>query len=432
MFVQIFQKSKLVHFIFKFCKGKILTVRKKKFEKIMNTQQNLHPPSPIELGMGRRARTARIRKSPRRSANISQERLILDQEGKSKSCTFDIPTPPNTAPILSPRAHKVLTEKEQFFADIDKYLEDQLSKEPSDADKLHVYKKCFDYLCNDFVLIRPLLERIKKEYDRVGNSLIERKRQIITDNELSFAAEDSYSLTVTQLRNAKNKEFKEIKEEIDKKLDALTELRLQRSSYLKTLEQLEAKNKLLNDQLNTEKAKILDMTIQNENLKSEAKITKSEIKEHKKTILALQQDLDKASTGVNQLTNSKNEILHKIDTITNYKQQLTEEVNQLKKQKDDNENFLLEKSRKVNDMEKERVNNTEKLRSITERNAQNETKMRSMLNDLGIIGDEKTPLPDLYIRLIKRNRKAIQEEPTPQTDEENIESSEEKVNEKQN
>ena len=391
----------------------------------MSFQQNLHPPSPIEIGMGRRARTARIRKSPRRSANISQERLILNETGKSKSLTFDIPIPPSTAPIQSPRAHKVLTEKEQFFADIDKYLEDQLNQEPSDADKLHVYKKCFDFLCSDFVLIRPLLVRIKKEYDRVANGLIERKRQILTDHELSFASEDSYSLTVTQLRNAKNKEFREIKEQIDKKLDALTELRLQRSSYMKTLEQLQEKNRLLNDQLNTEKAKILDITIQNENLKSEAKITKSEIKEHKKTILALQVDLDKASTGVNQLTNSKNDVTNKIQSISNYKQQLIEEVTKLKQQKEENENILLEKTRKVNDMEKERVNNTEKLRSITERNAQNETKIRSMLNDIGIIGDEKTPLPELYIRLIKRNRKAIQEEPPPPPVEENKETPDE-------
>ena len=381
----------------------------------MSLSHALHPPSPVEVAIGGRAHTARIRhKSPKKTMN-PKESPINDDSSKHQSITIELPTPPKTAPIQSPRIHKILSEKDQFFSNIDKYLEEQLKEEPSDADKLHVYKKCFDYLCKDFVLIRPLLERIKKEYDNYANNLIERKRQIVTDSELSFAAEDSYSVIVTQLRNAKNKEFKIMKDEAEKKLDALTELRLQRSSLIKSFEQLTEKNNLLNEQLNMEKSKILEMTVQNENLKAEAKITKMERKEHKKTILSLEETLDKASTGVKSLVENKTNITQKIDTISQYKQQISDEVEQLRRMKEENENLLIEKTRKVADLERERTNNTEKLRSITQRNAQNETKMRAMLNEIGIMGEDQTPINELYVRLVKRNRRqSIEEMHTPE------------------
>ena len=363
-------------------------------------------PTPLmRAGSERRGSPNRTKKSPRFDIKSKTEEKIrkIEIPEETNEIEIKIPEPPKTAPASSPRAKRPLTEKELFFKDINKFLADQFTVETSDSDKIHVYKKCFDFLCTEFALCRPLLERIKKEYDTVAKELLERKREIVIDSELSFAAEDSYSNIVTEMRNVKNKEFKVMKEEADKKLDIMTELRLHRSSLLKTIEQLENKRIELKEKLKNERDMIGDIIIKNNNLKQEARVSKMEAENHIKTLNDLLGDLDKASIGAEQLQESKDKLVVDLKDLNEKKKNLIEEISLLKKEQEENSNRLKEDIRTIDNLEKERANNTEKLRSVTERNAQNETKMREMLKEIEIENEEAL-LENLFKQLLDKSR----------------------------
>lgn len=357
------------------------------------------PPRPVEIGMGPRSRTARSsRKSlsspPESPREIIQdqnkaktENIILSETAKSEGIHVHLPEPPAAEESIRPRR---FSARQQFLNDIDGYLSRELSKASSDADRIYVYKRAFDFLESEFQLCRPLLDRIKKQYDETSAALLARKRELVADSSTIADAEDSYADFVTQMRKARNQEFKEMQIESEHLLDELTELRLQRSSLMKDLDKLKSQNAELTTLEKSQLENIADYNAKLQILQDDIKITERDTTEVRKNLISLEEKLEKTNTSTKDLENTHNQLLQKIEAMKQKKLEAEQRLSVAQSQLSESEKKLIEVDRNITSLERDKSNNIQKLQSMTERQNKVEDKMRSMLADIGIKDDNKT------------------------------------------
>jgi chromosome segregation ATPase len=336
---------------------------------------------------------------------------------------FEPSAPPNSARSSNPRtnrradmrrypqsAHtpKRSLEPDQnstFLAQIDTFLSRELAAAHSDSDRIYVYQRAFDLLAQEFQLCRPLLERIKQQYDEMGRSLLIRKRVTMTDASSVSAAEDSLSEQVNRMRRARIQEFSKRRQETEALLDEMTALRVQRSELQQQVGQLDQKKEELKmvEQANSEKMTQVNNRVHE--LLDEIKQMEHEIGETKKEIAGLDDKIEKTMVSSNDLIQSEEQLTRELTELQADEARLKEK---LKATNDANLDVDLQFQKLQKDIRSLTHQNSEaqeKLRSIQERRTATEQKIREMLKPYE--SDPNIPLTALIKKLLMRKRQKV-------------------------
>jgi len=116
-------------------------------------------------------------------------------------------------------------------------------------EKLILYQKEFDRFINQFQGLRPVMERIKTSYDSVISMCMQKLRYSLVDESLDQKNEDYISDLISQLRHARTNEFIKSKAELDRLLETLTSLRLEKSELKEQLLSLQSIDSSLQEEL---------------------------------------------------------------------------------------------------------------------------------------------------------------------------------------
>ncbi|OHS97100.1 hypothetical protein TRFO_09665 [Tritrichomonas foetus] len=272
-----------------------------------------------------------------------------------------------------------IQREKTFLEQIEAFLKKENAAAHSDADRVYVYKRAFEFLSNEFTLCKPLINRIKQQYDEMSASLLEKHREMIVDSSSVTQNEDQFSELVNKMRRSKAKEFKKCHEESEKLLDEMTDLRLQRSELLKQLEEIETQKRELKsvaaahaEQLQEKNDELQCITID----VKEIEIEKTELSG---IIEGLEDKIDKIRCSEEELKEKdefmKNE-LSKIKKIEDEKRDIL----------DDKKSLLRKLDLQVQDMNKDVIGlqrekkiAEERLESNKQRKENNEARIREML-----------------------------------------------------
>jgi chromosome segregation ATPase len=330
-----------------------------------------------------------------------------------------VPVPPPGSGSSNPRLYNSIAQRhsqsaraparpdeppESLFLDnIESYLERELSTAHSDSDRVHIYQSAFDLLTREFQLCRPLLERIKQQYDEMGKSLLAKKRVIMTDNSSVSAAEDTFSENVNRLRRAKAQEFSQRREETERLLDEMTDLRVQRSELQRQLDQLVAQKAELKTIDQDHAEKMTQVSNRLHELMDDIKQMETDSAQTKHDIQALQEKIEKTMVSADDLALSDQQLGRSLEELHARESELNDE---LKKAMDEDAlaDFQLEElHREIRALTRENSEAMEKVRSITERKQTTEAKIRELL--LPYESAPNLPLVELVRKLIKRKRR---------------------------
>jgi len=360
----------------------------------MSEEKPVHPPEPIRE-KNKRPSTTRNRltlKSSRSQANTEE---VLDLIPESP--LVSVQNPPSTTRV-SVRQHN---REYMFFRDIDAYLERELHNASSDSDKIYVYQRAFEFLSGEFQVCRPLLEKIKQQYDQMSTRLLSKKREIIASTISSNYAEEKYSEMVTKTRKARSVQFKQRRAESEVLLDKLTELRLERSELLKRIENLKRKQKELSV---VEKAQMEETTQVHQkihDISDEIRITEQKSSELKKIVVVEQDRLEQTRSSAIELNQTNKELSNQLQMLLNEEKNLDSVYQELLDKEKGNEAQIIALNNKLNQMTALKEQLQEKLDTIRNKYSESEKQMKELL--VGKVDDLDKPILDIIRQLIQES-----------------------------
>lgn len=307
----------------------------------------------------------------------------------------------NRQPFLEPLQleNKPKDDQHQNNKSIDKFLNTELSYANNDSDKLFAYQKAFDMLLNEFQICRPLLSRIKKQYDMISNELISKKRELSLNAASTSSSEDILSDSIDELRKVRTHEFAQKKNESESLLDQMTQLRIKRSELLQQLSNLTEKDNDLSNSDNFSTDKIIEMNTKIIEISDFIKSTESASRLKRKQIDELHDEISKTQQ-------SKDELAEKDQFFQSQNLLLEKEENelQLNIKKMDHENTELSKEisdlqNKTETLNKKKKDANIKLKFVEIGHKSNEDKLRNLLKETDIDIDPDLPIEELLSKI---------------------------------
>ena len=310
--------------------------------------------------------------------------------------------PPACKPIASPRHKFAQTNREarsgdftevlagpEFAKRIETFLKSSLENANSDSDRIFVYQRAFDMLAGEFQLCRPLLERIKQQYDAMGRALLAKKREIATDTSSISAAEENFSEAVSQLRRARAQEFAQNRAESERLLDQMTALRLQRSELLKQIEGLVTRREELQQCESDFDNQIVSITEKVEAMTDEVRRTESDVKESKKALRELKDKIEKAGTASSDLASKADGLKSQLSVVEGETAECKARLFDLNEQSGKIEFRVNLLKRDLTSLQEEKLAAIQKRDEAAQRHAGLESELRRLLKD------DTTPLAEL-------------------------------------
>jgi chromosome segregation ATPase len=184
---------------------------------------------------------------------------------------------------------------------MDTFLENGLAAAHSDADKIFVYQDAFDVLASNFDVCRPLLQRIRYQYDLMGKYLLTKKREAALNQVDDARADDSFTEIISQVRRVRSREFASLREQSERMLDELTALRVQRMDLLAQLETLKARKDALTVVEDTYEDRMFELNTAMRELTDDRKNIQTCCKDAKEQILFLRDETKKTEVSLNDL-----------------------------------------------------------------------------------------------------------------------------------
>jgi chromosome segregation ATPase len=296
-----------------------------------------------------------------------------------------------------------LIEESPFLMNIDAYFERELPAAHSSSDRIHIYQAAFDLLTQEFQLCRPLLERIQQQYDEMSKSLLAKKRVIMTDSSSVSATEDSFSENVNRMRRARIEEFGSRRATIERLLDEMTDLRVQRSDLQKRLDAMATQRSELKMIEAEHSERMTQVNSRVHELMDDIKQMEGDSFQTKREIQQLQEKIEKTMISANDLQQSDEQLGKDLSKIEELEAELNAELNRVTKEHDAGDLQLEELHREIRTLSRENSELSEKAKSITDRRHVAEMKIREML--IPYDNSPHLPLLSLVKRIVsKRNR----------------------------
>lgn len=381
---------------------------------------HLKPHLPVDLGMGPKGKTSRAprnrlytiekRKSNREKRikdEIQESSSLKVKENNNISCSDECNDEPDkkfnfseSKGSVAPKSIELILPQEpksvrapsarrnictdDMYENIQSYIERELKYAKNDSNRVYVYQRAFEKVGNEFLLCKPLLDKIRQEYDRIARNLIAKKREIMADTQGSTDAEDNYSELVTKMRKARNTEFKKTRAESEKLLDELIDLRLERSSLMHANEGLTKQLKDLTSMERIQKEQVLKLNTDLQSLIESIKIYERETDDMKHDIAHLQAKLRKTEDSRNDLQFSYETLLKQLDVMQKRYDDVKDKYDKSVIESEEVDRMLLETSKLVFDTERKYNVATDQYQTLKDRHEVLESKMREILREAGL------------------------------------------------
>lgn len=282
---------------------------------------------------------------------------------------------------------------------IENFLATELSHARSDSDKLFAYQKAFDILLNEFQICRPLLSKIKKQYDTISGELISKKRELSLNTVSDSSPEDVFPESINELRKVRTKEFTQKKSESESLLDQMTQLRMRRSELIQQFDNLKQKDDDLSmsDSFTTDQ--IIDMS---------SKIIEMNdfIKSTENSSLCKKNQIDELHNEISKTEQSKEELIDKDEYFQSQILLLEKEENELhsriKKMEHENSEMsknIVDLQNKTETLNKKKKDANIKLEFVEISYKSSEDKLRRLIKDSGIDIDADLPIDELLSKI---------------------------------
>lgn len=210
------------------------------------------------------------------------------------------------------RANRPTTKSSRssrFYSELKSYIETELSYSRNDSDRIFTYKLAFDRLLQEFQLCRPMLERIKKNYDEISADLLYKKSNIRVESSSSNElTEDTFDEIVNNMKRSNEKEIKQYETITDELLEQMTQLRVKKLELSKELNLIESRREDLKLVNKVQKEKIYE--VQNNIFQ-----TSSEILIKKDKTITIQQEIKKLEEKLSESQSSLQELLEQDQTL---------------------------------------------------------------------------------------------------------------------
>lgn len=197
----------------------------------------------------------------------------------------------------------------RFYSDLKSFIETELSYSRNDSDRIFAYKLAFDRLLQEFQICRPILERIKKNYDEVSADLLYKKSNIkIESSSTNEITEDTFDEIVNNMKRSKEREIKQYEMKADELIEKMTQLRLKKSELSKEFDRVETRR---------EDLKLVDKRHIEKISEAQNKILQfsSDIRMKKDEILLIQQKIKKLEVKLSEAQSSFQELLEQDQTL---------------------------------------------------------------------------------------------------------------------
>ncbi|EAY21826.1 hypothetical protein TVAG_248850 [Trichomonas vaginalis G3] len=296
------------------------------------------------------------------------------------------------------RTHKVKIvspeDEKSNDSPIEKFLRQELPKYHSDSDTVNTYQRAFDMLILQFQACRPILEQIKQEYDTYANELIKTSRDMVANLQPETSADDSYAEVINTMRQSKEHEFAEFKEESERKLDLLTTLRLKHNELVGQITSIKNEYEYIQNELQSKIQQIAEITNHTNQLsmdtmafKSELVNLQAEFDERKQEESQMLLSIDVLNDKKNQVMKNTEEMKNEIASIALQREKVSEEIRSVRSQFDDVKNLFVEVGLKNQNMDLKLSNQAERIASL-------EQEIRAK------VGDQTTPIDVLLSKYI--------------------------------
>ena len=297
--------------------------------------------------------------------------------------------------MLSPRGKKIRsftkipnkqkTSRSTFSnSEIEYLIKFEIPKARNDSEKMFIYQRAFEKMINKFHEYRPLLERIKQQYDKIGRDLLNQRREISMNENSESAAEDTYSSTINKIRASRNRELKEKKVRNEKLLDRLTELRLQRYELLEELDGLEKMEQELLECDSSNVIEINELTRKIQEMNEYIQSTESASKENQTKIMELKDEIDKTQQSTDELGVKDKIFLRKINELEEEEMHMYNEIERMKKEHSKVKVDLIALNAESNDLSNAIIEAKNKEEAVEKRYQEKIKKLRSLLNGTDI------------------------------------------------
>ena len=359
------------------------------------------PPLPVELGMGRKRKTRRRAKRQQENDNFGEnfidQNFYISKDLEEREQNFSpkspkqqndarrvkMPEEPKEKPEKKPPRAKKISQKTYFEEHIEKFIERELQFACSDSDRIYVFQRAFDFLLGEFQQRRALLSRIKQEYDEIARNLLTEKRKMETQMLTEFDAEENYNEVLTKMRKAKKIEFREKKEEADKYMDKLLELRVDKSNLTKELDKLERKNHDMEQIYKIQHEKTSDVAIKYQLLLDDITNTTKDIQDQITEISQLNCTLDETTGSADDMRKKYTLLLAELDMKQNEKEEIVNRAIEQEQIVAQLEAELEEVGKDIVKLDMDKAQALEQAKRTKERNVQTDSKMRQLLKDSG-------------------------------------------------
>jgi chromosome segregation ATPase len=284
---------------------------------------------------------------------------------------------------------------------LEAFLENELEHAHSDSERVFIYQRAFDYLASEFFLCRPLLERIKQQYDRMSRTLLAKKREMIVDATSSSTAEDSLAEMVNHIRRARTQEFVQNRAESERLLDEMTELRVQRSDLLKQLEVLTKRKEELASLEASYDQEMLEVNGQVQDVMIDIRQAETAAHATRKDIHALKSKIAKTETSSADLAVKEEALAKELDALKKHEEVTRLRLFDMNQVTGELENQMAELRRTLDSLEVERELALKRKNDAVEVHATLEDKFRRL------VGNRTAPLHELLQKSSKKSGSSL-------------------------
>ena len=267
----------------------------------------------------------------------------------------------------------------RFYSELKSSIDANLSYARNDSDRIFAYKLAFDKLIQEFQQCRPILERIKKNYDEVSTELLYKKSNIRVDSSsTNEITQDTFDEIVNTMKRTKEIEVKQFENKADELLEKMTQLRVQKSQLSRELNNVESRRedmKLIDQRQLQKISEAQNKILQNS---TEIKIKKNEISAIQEIIQKLEEKLSESQSSYHELFEQDQTLEKELNDLLTTEKRNSETLESILKEQNEidtkianleNENWELQKQnrlieQKYEDIKKRKENSATKIRKI--------------------------------------------------------------------
>ncbi|OHT06391.1 hypothetical protein TRFO_05590 [Tritrichomonas foetus] len=272
------------------------------------------------------------------------------------------------------------TRAATFYHQIREFLDNELSYAHSDSDRIFAYKRAFDTLLQEFQACRPILAKIKQNYDQLSTSLIQKKRSARVNSSSKTINDDTFAEMVNNMRRSRDRDFQKREIETEKLLEEMTQLRIEKSDLTKEIQAIVDRQNEIKVVEETQSDIIFEENTKIHNYLDEIKTKDAKSNELQRKIAKLEEKYSQTQSSSQELTDRDNDLLMKLTAVKKIENELETDINNILNEQETLDSKITELEKEIWVLQKENNAICQKHEGIKQRKSHSDRIMRELLS----------------------------------------------------